>query len=77
MALPIAAMTSAEILTVRDGQIVRAISRADVAWHILALAEEPPPGRQRTPVITRGTGRMPGTAASDASSVVPHVPRIS
>jgi len=57
MALPIAAMTSAEILTVRDGQIVRAISRADVAWHILALAEDPAPGHQRTPVITTGANR--------------------
>ena len=57
MALPIAAMTSAEILTVRDGQIVRAISRADVAWHILALAEDPAPGRQRTPVIATGATR--------------------
>ena len=57
MALPIAAMTSAEILTVRDGQIVRAISRADVAWHILALAEDPAPGPQRTPIVTTGASR--------------------
>jgi hypothetical protein len=35
---------------------MKAISRADVAWHILALAEDPVPGRQRTPVITTAPG---------------------
>ena len=32
-------------------------SRADVAWHILALAEDPAPGPQRTPIITTGASR--------------------
>lgn len=36
---------------------MKAISRADVAWHILALAEDPTPGQSRTPVITSGPGR--------------------
>jgi putative NAD(P)-binding protein len=36
---------------------MKSISRADVAWHILALAEDPAPGPRRTPVITTGSGR--------------------
>jgi uncharacterized protein YbjT (DUF2867 family) len=36
---------------------MKAISRADVAWHIVNLAEDPAPGPQRTPVITAGTSR--------------------
>jgi hypothetical protein len=43
---------------------MKAISRADVAWHILALAEDPSPGPQRTPVITTRTGRAPRAAAT-------------
>ncbi len=44
---------------------MKTISRADVAWHILVLAEDPEPGQLRTPVIftpsrqsrsTTGTG---------------------
>jgi putative NADH-flavin reductase len=42
---------------------MKTISRADVAWHILALAEDPAPGQQRTPVITTGTSRTPRVAA--------------
>ena len=41
---------------------MKTISRADVAWHILALAEDPAPGRPRTPVITTGHGRKSGSA---------------
>jgi uncharacterized protein YbjT (DUF2867 family) len=37
---------------------MKTISRADVAWHILALAEDPVPGHQRTPVITTGASRQ-------------------
>jgi len=48
---------------------MKAISRADVAWHILALAEDPSPGPQRTPVITAGTGRASRTASSGSSAV--------
>ena len=35
-----------------DRFAMKTISRADVAWHILALAEDPAPRQQRTPVIT-------------------------
>ena len=40
-----------------DRFAMKTISRADVAWHILALAEDRAPGRSRTPVITAGPGR--------------------
>jgi nucleoside-diphosphate-sugar epimerase len=40
-----------------DRFAMKPISRADVAWHILALAEDPAPGQQRTPVITTGASR--------------------
>jgi len=40
-----------------DRFTMKAISRADVAWHILALAEDPAPGQSRTPVVTTGRGR--------------------
>jgi uncharacterized protein YbjT (DUF2867 family) len=39
---------------VSDRVTIKSISRADVAWHILALAEDPAPHRQRTPVVTTG-----------------------
>jgi hypothetical protein len=42
---------------------MKPISRADVAWHIVALAEDPAPGRPRTPVIT-GSRRKRGPAAT-------------
>ena len=38
---------------------IKSISRADVAWHILTLAEDPAAHLQRTPVITTGAGRKP------------------
>lgn len=39
---------------------VKTISRADVAWYILSLAEDPRPGQLRTPIITSaGGGRSP------------------
>ncbi len=37
-----------------DRVTVKAISRADVAWHILTLAEDLDPSPLRTPVITTG-----------------------
>jgi NAD(P)H-binding len=43
---------------------MKAISRADVAWHILALAENSSPAASRTPVVTTGTGRASPTAAA-------------
>jgi hypothetical protein len=45
-----------------DRFTMKTISRADVAWHILTLAEDPAPCRQRTPVITSGAGRKPRPA---------------
>jgi uncharacterized protein YbjT (DUF2867 family) len=39
---------------VSDRVTIRSISRADVAWHILSLAEDPAPHAQRTPVVTTG-----------------------
>lgn len=50
---------------VSDRFRMKTISRADVAWHILALAEDPAPGPQRTPVITTGTSRTARPAAPD------------
>jgi nucleoside-diphosphate-sugar epimerase len=40
-----------------DRVTIKPISRADVAWHILDLADNPDPGLQRTPVITAGAAR--------------------
>lgn len=44
---------------------MKTISRADVAWHILTLAEDHSPGTQRTPVITTGSGKAGPAAAGD------------
>jgi hypothetical protein len=39
---------------------MKTISRADVAWYILSLAEDPRPGQERTPIITSAArGRSP------------------
>ena len=48
-----------------DQVTVKPISRADVAWHILTLAEDPHPGPLRTPVITTGPGRKNRAAGND------------
>ena len=41
-----------------DRFAMKTISRADVAWYILDLAEDPRPGQLRTPIVTSaGTGR--------------------
>jgi uncharacterized protein YbjT (DUF2867 family) len=37
-----------------DRFTMKTVSRADVAWHILTLAEDPAPRPQRTPVLTTG-----------------------
>lgn len=47
---------------VSDRVTVKPVSRADVAWHILTLAEDPDPGPLRTPVITAGPARKGGTS---------------
>lgn len=44
---------------------MKTISRADVAWYILRLAEDPRPGQLRTPVITSaGRGSSPARLAA-------------
>jgi nucleoside-diphosphate-sugar epimerase len=43
---------------------MKAISRADVAWHILAVAENEAGDPQRTPVITTGISRASRTATA-------------
>ena len=52
---------------VSDRVRVKPISRADVAWHILTIAEDPAPGRPRTPVIV-GRSRKPRPAAAEPVS---------
>jgi uncharacterized protein YbjT (DUF2867 family) len=50
---------------------MKTISRADVAWHILALAEDRAPASSRTPVIATGPTRKSsraGTADRDIPS---------
>jgi putative NADH-flavin reductase len=42
-----------------DRVTIKSISRADVAWHILTLAEDPAASLQRTPVVTTGAGSKP------------------
>jgi len=49
---------------------MKTISRADVAWHILTLAEDPAPTPQRTPVIFT-TSRKPGTGNRSARQAPP------
>jgi uncharacterized protein YbjT (DUF2867 family) len=44
---------------------VKPVSRADVAWHIVTLAEDPDPGPLRTPVITAGPGREKRAGGTD------------
>ena len=47
-----------------DRFTMKTISRADVAWYILSLAEDPRPARLRTPVITSAGGRGPARLAA-------------
>jgi uncharacterized protein YbjT (DUF2867 family) len=45
--------------------VLKSISRADVAWHIVALAESPAPGPARTLIVTSGArSRHKADAAS-------------
>jgi uncharacterized protein YbjT (DUF2867 family) len=52
---------------VRAGErfTMKPVSRADVAWHILTLAEDPDPAPPRTPVITTAPARAPRAAATE------------
>jgi len=45
-----------EHVQVSDRVTIKSISRADVAWHVLTLAEDPAPHLQRTPVVSTGAG---------------------
>ena len=47
---------------------MKSISRADVAWQILALAENPAPGPQRAPVITTAASKKPRPARAEGLS---------
>jgi len=55
---------------VSDRVQVKAISRADVAWHILSIAEDPAPSRARTPVIVGGRADVTGDSALARRPVV-------
>ena len=52
-----------------DRFAMKTISRADVAWYILSLAEDPRPGQQRTPILT--------SAASGSSPAEPEAERLA
>jgi len=47
---------------------MKTVSRADVAWYIVSLAEDPQPGQLRTPIITSAGGR-PGRAHPGAQDL--------
>src|SRR5215469_17371058 len=54
--------------------VMKTVSRADVAWYILSLAEDPHPRQHRTPVITSGgtrkspAGPQPDDLAAQAAA---------
>ena len=51
---------------------MKPVSRADVAWHILDLVEQPSPGPQRTPFLTTGNSRAPRTTTpTNTDSYIP------
>jgi uncharacterized protein YbjT (DUF2867 family) len=53
-----------------DRFAMKSVSRADVAWQILALAEDPAPRRQRTVIITTGASGKSRPARSGAETRV-------
>jgi uncharacterized protein YbjT (DUF2867 family) len=53
---------------------MKSISRADVAWHILALAENPALAPHRTPVITAGASRTSRAGGTEGSSPARQAP---
>ena len=53
-----------------DRFAMKSVSRADVAWQILALAEDPAPGRQRTLTVTTGASGKSRPARSAAETRV-------
>ena len=46
---------------------MKTISRADVAWHIVALAEDPSPRQQRTPIVVSAARRNPARPGQKTS----------
>ena len=44
---------------------MRAVSRADVAWHVLTVAEDPARAPARTPVVTTAPGRAARAAGAE------------
>jgi putative NADH-flavin reductase len=55
-----------------DRFTMKAISRADVAWHILDIAEDPAPAAQRTPVITTAkAGQAKATVSAESALARP------
>ena len=53
-----------------DRFAMKSVSRADVAWQVLALAEDPAPGRQRTLTVTTGASGKSRPARSAAETRV-------
>ena len=51
-----------------DRATIKTISRADVAWYILSLAEGPHPRQHRTPVVTPGRGAAPQMSARTSAA---------
>lgn len=47
---------------------MRSISRADVAWHIVTLAEDPEPGPLRTPVIVTASRKSSAATMAGATA---------
>jgi hypothetical protein len=47
-----------------DRFAMKPISRADVAWYILSLAEDPDPRPPRTPIITSAAGKPPARSGT-------------
>ncbi len=45
-----------------DRFALRSISRADVAWYLLTLAEDPAPRPQRTPILVSAQGHRAGSS---------------
>jgi putative NADH-flavin reductase len=54
-----------------DRVTIKSVSRADVAWHILTLAEDAAPHLRRTPVITTGVTRKSRPAPDSNPSTRP------
>jgi uncharacterized protein YbjT (DUF2867 family) len=51
-----------------DRFTMKTISRADAAWHILALAEDPEPGQLRTPVIFTSSRQPRSTTGTESTA---------